>query len=71
MTTALPTILCVDDETLNLSLLEAILVPKGYGVALASNGTAALEIIAARKIDIVILDVMMPGIDGFEVCRRI
>jgi len=71
MIEALPTILCVDDETLNLSLLEAILEAKGYGVLLASNGTAALEIIATRKVDIVILDVMMPGIDGFEVCRRI
>ena len=71
MNTVLPTILCVDDESLNLSLLEAILVPKGYGVILTPNGTEALEIIATRKVDVVILDVMMPGIDGLEVCRRI
>jgi len=66
-----PTILCVDDESLNLSLLEAILAPKGYEVLMASNGEAAIDIIAARKVDVVLLDVMMPGIDGFEVCRRI
>ncbi len=66
-----PIILCVDDESLNLSLLEAILDPKGYKVLQASDGTTALEIIAAWPVDIVLLDVMMPGIDGFEVCRRI
>ena len=71
MNAAKPAILCVDDESLNLSLLEAILVPSGYEVLQASNGTEALDIIATMKVDIVLLDVMMPGIDGFEVCRRI
>lgn len=66
-----PTILCVDDESLNLSLLDAILAPKGYEVLQAAAGAEALDVIATRKVDIVLLDVMMPGIDGFEVCRRI
>ena len=64
-------ILCVDDEPLNLSLLEAMLSPRGYAVVSAKNGPEALEKIAVERIDICLLDVMMPGIDGFEVCRRI
>jgi response regulator RpfG family c-di-GMP phosphodiesterase len=64
-------ILCVDDEPLNLTLLEAILSPRGYDVVSAENGAEALEKIAAERIDICLLDVMMPGMDGFEVCRRI
>jgi C4-dicarboxylate-specific signal transduction histidine kinase len=61
----------VDDEPLNLSLLEAMLSPRGYDVVSAVNGPEALEKIAAERIDICLLDVMMPGMDGFEVCRRI
>jgi formate hydrogenlyase transcriptional activator len=64
-------ILCVDDEPLNLSLLEAMLSPRGYDVVSAVNGPEALEKIQAERIDICLLDVMMPGMDGFEVCRRI
>ena len=64
-------IMCVDDEPLNLSLLEAMLAPRGYEVVAAANGPEALEKIQAERIDICLLDVMMPGMDGFEVCRRI
>jgi len=64
-------ILCVDDEPLNLSLLEAMLSPRGYDVVVAVNGPEALEKIRTERIDICLLDVMMPGMDGFEVCRRI
>ena len=64
-------ILCVDDEPINLSLLEAILSPRGYEVVTALNGSEALEKIRTEQIDICLLDVMMPGMDGFEVCRRI
>jgi DNA-binding NtrC family response regulator len=64
-------ILCVDDEPLNLSLLEAMLSPRGYDVITALNGPQALEKIHNERIDICLLDVMMPGMDGFEVCRRI
>ena len=64
-------ILCVDDEPLNLSLLEAMLSPRGYDVVSAVNGPEALEKIQTERIDICLLDVMMPGMNGFEVCRRI
>ncbi len=64
-------ILCVDDEPFNLSLLEAILLPRGYEVVTAVNGLEALEKIAAERIDICLLDIKMPEMDGFEVCRRI
>lgn len=66
-----PRILCVDDEPFNLSLLEAILTPRGYDVVAAANGPEALKKIAAERIDICLLDVKMPGMDGFEVCTRI
>ena len=64
-------ILCVDDGPLNLSLLEAMLSPRGYQVIAANNGPKALELIKTERIDICLLDVSMPGMDGFEVCRRI
>jgi formate hydrogenlyase transcriptional activator len=64
-------ILCVDDEALNISLLEAMLSPRGYDVVSAVNGPEALKKIKTERIDICLLDVMMPGMDGFEVCRRI
>jgi signal transduction histidine kinase len=67
----MPQILCVDDEARNISLLKAMLVPRGYEVIEASNGPEALEGIRSGRIDICLLDVMMPGMDGFEVCRRI
>jgi len=64
-------ILCVDDGPLNLDLLEAMLSPRGYLVLTAVNGPQALEKIKSEQIDICLLDVSMPGMDGFEVCRRI
>lgn len=67
----MPRILCIDDEPLNLSLLEAILTPRSFEVVTASNGPEALEKIRTERIDFCLLDVMMPGMDGFEVCRRI
>jgi response regulator RpfG family c-di-GMP phosphodiesterase len=67
----MPRILCVDDEPLNISLLQAMLLPRRYDVVTASNGLEALEKIKNESIDICLLDVMMPGIDGFEVCRQI
>jgi formate hydrogenlyase transcriptional activator len=64
-------ILCVDDGPLNLSLLDAMLSPRGYQVITAANGPEALQKIETERIDICLLDVMMTGMDGFEVCRRI
>lgn len=64
-------ILAVDDKPLNVELLKAILEPNNYHVITATNGAEALEILSKEKIDLVLLDVMMPGMDGFEVTRRI
>ena len=64
-------ILCVDDDPLNLSLLDAMLTPRGYEVVTATSGPEALEKVSSEQIDICLLDVMMPGMDGFEICRRI
>jgi len=71
MPMAKPKILCVDDEPEILKFLEAVLVPKGYEVIKSENGEEALEKFQEEKIDLVISDVMMPKLDGFEVCRRI
>jgi DNA-binding response OmpR family regulator len=66
-----PSILCVDDMDSILSLLETILVLSGYKVILSKSGQEALEIINQQKIDLVLLDVNMPDLCGFEVCKRI
>ena len=71
MNTLNPVILCVDDEPDNLRLLERTLGTSGYQVVKASDGQEALDIIASRTVDLVLTDVMMPGIDGFETCRQI
>ncbi|WP_193188082.1 PleD family two-component system response regulator [Nisaea sediminum] len=64
-------VLVVDDVLPNIKLLEAKLMSEYFDVRTASNGPEALEIIQSEVPDIVLLDVMMPGIDGFEVCKRI
>ncbi len=66
-----PVILIVDDQPQNLDLLEAILVPQGYEIVKAANGAEALGEFSGNKIDLILLDVMMPGTDGYEVCKRI
>ncbi|MGD0856530.1 MAG: two-component system response regulator [Dehalococcoidia bacterium] len=66
-----PVILVVDDLPQNVELLEAYLVPEGYEIVKAASGEKALEILAADHIDLILLDVMMPGMDGFEVIRRV
>jgi len=68
---AKPIILVVDDEPQNTELLEAYLVPQGYEIVKAANGEEALEKLFSNQIDVMLLDVMMPGTDGFEVIRRI
>ena len=64
-------ILVVDDIPQNVKLLTDLLTIKGYDVVSASNGEEALVRIKAEKPDLVLLDVMMPGISGYDVCRRI
>jgi signal transduction histidine kinase len=66
-----PTILAVDDTAANLRLLEAVLVPRGYTVLAAASGPEALVLVARNRPDVVLLDIVMPGMDGYEVCRRL
>ena len=65
------TILMVDDEVQNLDLLEALLLPQGYRLLRAGSGEEAMAAVTAERPDLVLLDVMMPRLDGFEVCRRL
>ena len=64
-------ILVVDDTPANIKLLGDLLASRGYRVCTASNGEEGLARLAAEKPDLVLLDVMMPGISGYDVCRRI
>jgi two-component system, sensor histidine kinase and response regulator len=64
-------ILAVDDDRINLRIIGGILRPEGYEIAEASSGEQALELYAAFKPNLVLLDVMMPGIDGFTTCRTL
>lgn len=65
------TILVVDDDEFNLKLLKKMLAIEGHAVRIAASGEEALASVAEQLPDLVLLDVMMPGIDGFEVARRL
>src|SRR6185436_4320416 len=62
-------ILIVDDEIQNRRLLEALLKPEGYVTRSVAGGTEALAAIAERAPDLILLDVMMPGMDGYAIAR--
>ncbi|MCS6910213.1 MAG: response regulator [Anaerolineales bacterium] len=64
-------VLVVDDQPNNLNTLQALLAPLGLNLAFAADGPQALHQAAALQPDLILLDVMMPGMDGFEVCRRL
>ncbi len=66
-----PHLLVVDDEDNLRSMLAAALQHHGFGVTTAANGREALDVIPSTRPDLVLLDVMMPDLDGFEVCRRL
>ena len=66
-----PKILVVDDVPQNVRLLEAVLVPRGYQVLTANDGISALELVEAEQPDLILLDVMMPGLDGYAVCTHL
>jgi adenylate cyclase len=64
-------ILVVDDTPHNIKLLEAVLLPRGYGVIPATSGPEALAKVVSDPPDLILCDVVMPGMDGYEVCRRL
>ncbi|MCH7587525.1 MAG: response regulator [Chloroflexi bacterium] len=64
------TILVTDDNQQTAQMLEIALEKEGYSAIVASNGLEALEIVANDRVDLVILDIILPGMDGFEVCYR-
>lgn len=71
MTRETPLVLAVDDEPANLALLRKLLRHAGYAVVEALDGGSALQAVATHRPDLVCLDVMMPDLDGIEVCRRL
>lgn len=67
----MPKILIVDDEATMVRSLSTLLTQEGYQVIAASDGPRALEAARAQRPDLILLDVMLPGLDGIEVCRQI
>ncbi|MEQ8264091.1 EAL domain-containing protein [Pseudohaliea sp.] len=66
-----PTLLAVDDDPGMRLLAEAAFDKEGYAVLLASSGEEALELLRGQHVDVILLDLLMPGMDGFETCTRI
>jgi class 3 adenylate cyclase len=66
-----PRVLVVDDNAMNVDILRARLTANGYEVVTAGDGEAALDAVRASAPDLILLDVMMPKLDGVEVCRRL
>lgn len=64
-------ILMVDDDELVLIAIRELLKPLGFIVTLSSSGAEALEKVAQERFDLIILDVILPEMDGFEICRKI
>ena len=66
-----PLVLAVDDLPANVRLLDAVLSPRGYRVLGAGSGPEALALVAEHRPDLILLDIVMPEMDGYEVCRRL
>jgi len=66
-----PVILCVDDEQIPLSLRKCVLEKLGYSVLTANSGTEALEQLQRQHVDLVLTDMLMPGLSGAELAREI
>ena len=71
MDTGVETVLVVDDIDFNIKLLESLLFPMGYQVLKAASGPEAIEVAKSRLPDLILLDVMMPSMNGFEVCNKL
>jgi len=69
VTAATASVLVVDDDPRMLSMMRRVLEIDGYAVTVAPDGNEALDVLRSQAIDLLILDVMMPDLDGFEVCR--
>src|SRR5262249_35242347 len=67
----IPHILIVEDDKKIAATIKLYLEREGYGTALAYDGCAALELYRAKRFDLIILDLMLPGVDGFELCRAL
>ncbi|MCX6012972.1 MAG: response regulator transcription factor [Chloroflexi bacterium] len=65
------TLLIVDDDVRILRLLQNVLETEGYSVLNAANGEECFKVLEEESVDLILLDVMMPGMDGYEVCHRI
>jgi DNA-binding response OmpR family regulator len=66
-----PTILVVDDDSASGDIVARLLVREGYATRVASSGVEALRIVRTEAIDLILLDVMMPGMDGLQVCAAL
>ena len=66
-----PLILIVDDTTKNIQVLGNMLYSKGYNISVATSGKEALESVKAKTPDLILLDIQMPEMDGFEVCKNL
>ena len=64
-------IMVVDDDIQSLELIEAMLVPNGYQVVTANDGSKAVAAISVNKPDLILLDIMMPGLDGYSTLSKI
>lgn len=66
-----PQILCVDSDVAGLVLLDAVLSPRGYDVISVNTGSEAIEVLQRQGVDLILLGVVLAGLDGFDVCRKI
>ncbi|MEM7342918.1 MAG: response regulator, partial [Chloroflexota bacterium] len=64
-------ILIIDDEPLSSSLIQAMIEPEGYDVIIANSGQDGIEAVQQENPDVILLDLMMPGINGWQVCKTI
>lgn len=64
-------VLIIEDDSKSIHLLELILGSQGYGITVAHNGDEGLTVMRSRRFDLLVLDLMLPGMDGFEILRQV